>query len=289
MTNITPDLIRKLRERTSAGMMDCKKALEESAGDLTAASDWLRQKGIVKAAKKADRVASAGLITVVTDGNHAHVVEVNAETDFVAKNEKFQELVESIARKTVLERGNFETVSFSAKDEITNAIATIGENLALRRIASVKGDSVYTYVHNAIRAGMGQIGVAVAIDGDKEKLSEVGPKIAMHIAANRPEFTSIGDVDPNSVEREKKIFIESGATAGKPEAVVEKMVSGRIQKYYAESVLEEQPFIMDPSKTVKQVLSELGGKLAGFVCYVVGEGIEKQADNLADEVEKLLK
>jgi len=158
--------------------------------------------------------------------------------------------------------------------------------MAFRRVAAVKGDAVFTYVHNALCPGMGQIGVAVAINGGD--VAEVGPKIAMHIAACRPEFATVADVDPNAVEREKKVFIESGATAGKPDQVAEKMIAGRIQKYFAESVLEEQPFVMDPSKTVKKVLEECGGKLSGFACFVLGEGIEKKADNLADEVAKML-
>ncbi len=158
----------------------------------------------------------------------------------------------------------------------------------LRRIAKVTGDHIYTYVHNALVPGMGQIGVIVAINGGDDKVDEIGSKIAMHIAANKPEFMTIADVDPVAVEREKKVFIESGATANKPENVVEKMVQGRINKYYAESVLEEQPFVMDPSKTVKQVVAEVGGKLAGFAYYLLGEGIEKAEDNLADEVSKML-
>jgi elongation factor Ts len=289
MAVVTSDMIKDLREKTSAGMMDCKKALEECNCDLQASIDWLRQKGIVKAAKKADRVAASGLVSAVACDKFACVVEVNAETDFVAKNDKFQDLVKVIADKTIAEQGNFESVSSSVRDEITNAIATIGENLALRRIASVSGENVFTYVHNAIREGMGQIGVAVAIDGDPAKVAEIGPRVAMHIAANKPEFLTIADVDPAAVEREKKIFTESGATAGKPEQVAEKMIAGRIHKYYAESVLEEQPFVMDPSKTVKAVVAEHGGKLTGFACYVLGDGIEKHADNLADEVEKMLK
>lgn len=289
MAEITGAMVMELREKTSAGMMDCKKALEESGGDMEQACDWLRQKGIVKAAKKADRVAAAGLVSAVSRDGFACVVEVNAETDFVSKNEKFQDLVALIANRALLENGNFENISSGVKDEITNAIATIGENIALRRIASVSGDAVFTYVHNAIRAGMGQIGVAVALNGDVSRLSEIGPKIAMHVAASKPEFVTVSAVEPAAVEREKKIFIESGATAGKPEQVAEKMIAGRVQKYYAESVLEEQPFVMDASKNVNQIVAEHGGTLAGFACFVLGEGIEKRADNLADEVEKLLK
>jgi elongation factor Ts len=288
MAEITTKLIQELREKTSAGMMDCKKALAETGGDIQAASDWLRQKGIVKAASKAGRAASSGLVSVRACNGFACVLEVNAETDFVAKNEKFQSLVDGIADKAVEAQGDFEAVSRATKDDIANAIATIGENMGLRRIKSVKGDNVYTYVHNAIRAGMGQIGVVVAINGPMASVDAIGRNVAMHVAANKPEFLNVDEVDPAVVEREKKIFIESGATAGKPEQVVLKMVAGRIQKYYAESVLEEQPFVMDPSKTVKQAVAEAGGQLAGFAYFLLGEGVEKREDNLADEVAKML-
>ena len=288
MAEITAKLIQELREKTSAGMMDCKKALTENNGDIQAAADWLRQKGIVKAASKAGRVAASGLVTVVKCDGMGCVVELNAETDFVAKNDLFQKLVANVAAKALELKGDFDATMTAVKDDIAATISTIGENMTLRRIAKVSGDHIYTYVHNAMVPGMGQIGVVVAIDGEGNAIDEIGPKIAMHIAANKPEFMTIADVDPAAVEREKKVFIESGATAGKPEMVVEKMVSGRISKYYAESVLEEQPFVMDPSKTVKDVIAEAGGKLAGFAFYVLGEGIEKAEDNLADEVAKML-
>ena len=289
MAVVTANLIQELREKTSAGMMDCKKALIENNGDINAAADWLRQKGIVKAASKAGRVAASGLVTVVKCDNMGCVVELNAETDFVAKNDKFQKLVADVANKALELSGDFDATLAAVKDDIAATIATIGENMNLRRIAKVSGQHIFSYIHNALVPGMGQIGVAVAIDGDSDKIAEIGPKIAMHIAANKPEFMTIADVDPAAVEREKKVFIESGATAGKPENIVEKMVNGRLQKYYAESVLEEQPFVMDPSKTVKQVVAEAGGKLAGFAYYVLGEGIEKRNDNLADEVANMLK
>lgn len=288
MAEITAKMIQELREKTSAGMMDCKKALTETNGDIEAAADWLRQKGIVKAASKAGRVAASGLVTVVKCDDMGCVVELNAETDFVAKNEKFQKLVADVAAKAAELKGDFEATMNAVKDDIAATISTIGENMNLRRIAKVSGDHIYTYVHNALVPGMGQIGVAVAINGDSDKIDEIGNKIAMHIAANKPEYMTIADVDPAAVEREKKVFIESGATAGKPEQVVEKMVQGRIHKYYAECVLEEQPFVMDPSKTVKQVVEEAGGKLAGFAYFVLGEGIAKREDNLADEVAKML-
>ena len=288
MAEVTAKLIQELREKTSAGMMDCKKALTETNGDIEAAADWLRQKGIVKAASKAGRIAASGLVTVVKCDDMGCVVEVNAETDFVAKNDKFQKLVADIAAKAAEMKGDFDATMEAVKDDIAATISTIGENMNLRRIAKVSGDHIYSYIHNALVPGMGQIGVVVAINGDSEKIDEIGNKIAMHIAANKPEFMTIADVDPVAVEREKKVFIESGATAGKPEQVVEKMVQGRINKYYAESVLEEQPFVMDPSKTVKQVVEEAGGKLAGFAYFVLGEGIQKREDNLADEVAKML-
>ena len=288
MAEVTAKLIQELREKTSAGMMDCKKALIENNGDIEAAADWLRQKGIVKAASKAGRVAASGLVTVVKCDNMGCVVELNAETDFVAKNDKFQALVANVAQKAAELQGDFEATMNAVKDDIAATISTIGENMSLRRIAKVNGDHIYTYVHNALVPGMGQIGVVVAINGDDARIDEIGNKIAMHIAANKPEFMTIADVDPVAVEREKKVFIESGATAGKPENIVEKMVEGRIKKYYGESVLEEQPFVMDPSKTVKEVVAEHGGKLAGYAFYVLGEGIKKREDNLADEVAKML-
>ena len=288
MAEITAKLIQQLRAKTSAGMMDCKKALIENEGDIEAAADWLRQKGIVKAASKAGRVAASGLVTVVKCDGMGCVVELNAETDFVAKNEKFQKLVADVAAKTIELKGDFDATMNAVKDDIAATISTIGENMNLRRIAKVEGDKIFTYIHNALVPGMGQIGVVVAINGTDEKIDEIGTKVAMHIAANKPEFMTIADVNPEAVEREKKVFIESGATAGKPENIVEKMVEGRIKKYYGESVLEEQPFVMDPSKTVKQIIEEANGKLAGFAYYVLGEGIEKREDNLADEVAKML-
>ena len=288
MAEVTAKLVQELREKTSAGMMDCKKALVENNGDIEAAADWLRQKGIVKAASKAGRVAASGLVTVVKCDNTGCVVELNAETDFVAKNDKFQKLVADVANKALELSGDFDATLNAVKDDIAATISTIGENMSLRHIAKVNGDHIYTYVHNALVPGMGQIGVVVAINGDDPRIDEIGNKIAMHIAANKPEFMTIADVDPKAVEREKKVFIESGATAGKPENIVEKMVDGRIQKWYAESVLEEQPFVMDPSKKVKDVIAEHGGKLAGYAFYVLGEGIQKREDNLADEVAKML-
>lgn len=288
MAEVTAKLIQELREKTAAGMLDCKKALIENNGDIDAAADWLRKKGIVKAASKAGRVAASGLVTVVKCDNLGCVVELNAETDFVAKNEKFQQLVANVANKALELQGDFDATLKAVSDDIAATISTIGENMSLRRVARVSGDHVYSYIHNALVPGMGQIGVAVAINGDNPKIDEIGPKVAMHIAANKPEYMTIADVDPVAVERERRVFIESGATNGKPENIVEKMVQGRLSKYYAESVLEEQPFVMDPNQTVKQVVEAAGGKLAGFAYYILGEGIQKREDNLADEVAKML-
>ena len=288
MAEVTAKLIQELREKTAAGMLDCKKALIENNGDLEAAADWLRKKGIVKAASKAGRVAASGLVTVVKCDDLGCVVELNAETDFVAKNEKFQKLVADVAAKALELKGDFDATLAAVSDDIAATISTIGENMNLRRVAKVSGDHIYSYIHNALVPGMGQIGVVVAINGDNPQIDEIGPKIAMHIAANKPEFMTVADVDPVAVERERKVFIESGATNGKPENIVEKMVEGRLKKYYAESVLEEQPFVMDPNKSVKQVIDEAGGKLAGFAYFVLGEGIQKREDNLADEVAKML-
>ncbi len=288
MAEVTAKLIQELREKTAAGMMDCKKALVETDGDIQAAADWLRQKGIVKAASKAGRVAASGLVTVVKNDNMGCVVELNAETDFVAKNEKFQQLVSGVANKALELNGDFDATLDAVKDDIAATISTIGENMNLRRIATVAGDKIFSYIHNALVPGMGQIGVVVAINGDDAKIDEIGSKIAMHIAASKPEFMTIADVDPVAVEREKKVFVESGATAGKPENIVEKMIEGRIKKYYGESVLEEQPFVMDPSQSVKDVVAAAGGKLAGYAFFVLGEGIQKREDNLADEVAKML-
>ena len=288
MAEVTAKLIQELREKTAAGMLDCKKALIENNGDIEAAADWLRKKGIVKAASKAGRVAASGLVTVVKCDNLGCVVELNAETDFVAKNEKFQKLVADVASKALELNGDFDATLAAVRDDIAATISTIGENMNLRRVAKVSGDHIYSYIHNALVPGMGQIGVAVAINGNDPRIDEIGPKIAMHIAANKPEFMTIADVNPDAVERERRVFIESGATNGKPENIVEKMVQGRLQKYYAESVLEEQPFVMDPNKSVKQVVADAGGKLAGFAYYVLGEGIQKREDNLADEVAKML-
>lgn len=288
MAKVTTKMIQELREKTSAGLMDCKKALTETNGDITAAADWLRKKGIIKAASKSGRTAASGLVSVIKCDKMGCVVEVNTETDFVAKNEKFQKLVADITKQAADMGGDFDATLAVVKDDIASLIATVGENMHLRRIARVDGDNVFSYVHNSLAPNMGQIGVVVAINGNDPKIAEIGNKIAMHIAATKPEYMTIANVDKKTIEHEKKLFIESGATKGKPEAIVEKMIDGRLKKFYEETVLEEQPFVMDPAKRVKDIVAAAGGTLAGYAYYVLGEGIEKGHDNLSEEVAKML-
>ena len=302
MTNITAAMVKELRETTSAGMLDCKKALTETDGDMEKAVDWLRKKGLASAAKKASRIAAEGLVAVAVEGNKGAVVEVNSETDFVAKNEIFQEYVQDAALVALMSSGevcNMKTfqcpkVHKSFEERLTDMIAKIGENMNLRRakMIEVSYGVIAAYVHNAVKPGLGKIGVLVALEskGDKEKLAELGKHIAMHIAASNPLFQDIASVDPAAVEHEKSIFAEQAKASGKPENIIEKMVEGRVRKYYEEVVLEEQAYIMDPDKKVKQVIAdaakELGTdiKLKEYVCFRLGEGLQKKEEDFAAEV-----
>lgn len=302
MTNITAAMVKELRETTSAGMLDCKKALTETDGDMEKAVDWLRKKGLASAAKKASRIAAEGLVAVAVEGNKGAVVEVNSETDFVAKNEIFQEYVQDAALVALMSSGevcNMKTfqcpkVHKSFEERLTDMIAKIGENMNLRRakMIEVSNGVIAAYVHNAVKPGLGKIGVLVALEsnGDKEKLAELGKHIAMHIAASNPLFQDIASVDPAAVEHEKSIFAEQAKASGKPENIIEKMVEGRVRKYYEEVVLEEQAYIMDPDKKVKQVIAdaakELGTdiKLKEYVCFRLGEGLQKKEEDFAAEV-----
>ena len=302
MTNITAAMVKELRETTSAGMLDCKKALTETDGDMEKAVDWLRKKGLASAAKKASRIAAEGLVAVAVEGNKGAVVEVNSETDFVAKNEIFQEYVQDAALVALMSSGevcNMKTfqcpkVHKSFEERLTDMIAKIGENMNLRRakMIEVSDGVIAAYVHNAVKPGLGKIGVLVALEskGDKEKLAELGKHIAMHIAASNPLFQDIASVDPAAVEHEKSIFAEQAKASGKPENIIEKMVEGRVRKYYEEVVLEEQAYIMDPDKKVKDVIAEaakeLGTdiKLKEFVCFRLGEGLQKKEEDFAAEV-----
>ena len=302
MTNITAAMVKELRETTSAGMLDCKKALTETDGDMEKAVDWLRKKGLASAAKKASRIAAEGLVAVAVEGHKGAVVEVNSETDFVAKNEIFQEYVQDAALVALMSSGevcNMKTfqcpkVHKSFEERLTDMIAKIGENMNLRRakMIEVSDGVIAAYVHNAVKPGLGKIGVLVALEskGDKEKLAELGKHIAMHIAASNPLFQDIASVDPAAVEHEKSIFAEQAKASGKPENIIEKMVEGRVRKYYEEVVLEEQAYIMDPDKKVKQVIAdaakELGTdiKLKEYVCFRLGEGLQKKEEDFAAEV-----
>jgi elongation factor Ts len=301
MAEITAALVKQLRDKTGAGMMDAKKALVETSGDLDAASDWLREKGILKAAKKADRIAAEGLVGVASSGNAAALVEVNSETDFVAKNPEFQSAVRAIAGIALKNDGDPEKTLHAAApnggtvgEMLVGLVAKIGENLGLRRTASlsVSEGVVATYVHNQAGEGLGKIGVLVALEssGDKSRLTDLGRKIAMHVASMKPLAATTADLDPKVVEKEKAILTAQAAESGKPANVIEKMVEGRIRKFYQESVLVEQAFVMDPDTTVGKFIEKHAAelkapiKLKGFVKFEVGEGIEKATSDFAAEV-----
>lgn len=303
MSEITAAKVKELRESTGAGMLDCKKALVETNGDMEQAVDWLRKKGLASAAKKSSRVAAEGLVAVAVDGNKGAIVEVNSETDFVAKNEMFQEYVEDAAKVALASHGDIcDMKNFNCPkcgktfaERLTDLIAKIGENMTLRRAQMVEVDNgvIASYVHNITRGNLGKIGVLVALESnaaDKAKLAELGKHLAMHIAASRPLFQTIASVDPAAVEREKAIFSEQAKASGKPENIIEKMIEGRIKKYYDEVVFEEQAYIMDPDKKIKQVIAdtakELGAdiKVKEFVCFKLGEGIQKKEEDFAAEV-----
>ena len=288
---ITADMVKKLREATGAGMLDCKKALEEENGDMEKAKDFLRKKGLSKAAKKADRVAAEGLIATINDGKKAVVVEINSETDFVAKNDQFQKLVVDIAKTAFDKNADLEAVKAEKNDTIVNAIASIGENISIRRMDKVEADTVVDYMHSAIvidenKDGIkiGKIGVLVALKGDAEKAEEVGKNIAMHIAAASPICMNINEVSEDIINREKDIAKEKAVASGKPENVIEKMVEGAIRKFYEDVVLMEQFFIMDTNKKIKDVLKESGVELLSYSRYALGEGIEKEECDFAAEV-----
>lgn len=299
---ITAALVKELREQTGVGMMDCKKALNETNGDLEAAVDWLRTKGLAKAAKKAGRVAAEGLVGVVTSGTKGAVVEVNSETDFVARNGEFQTLVSEIAKVALDQGENVETLaaatypgkSHSIADEVTNAVAKIGENMTLRRSATVSVDEgiVCSYVHNAVVDGLGGIGILVGLKtaGNAAALEGVGRQLAMHIAATNPLAIAPEGLDQDVVARERAVFAEQAAGSGKPAEIVEKMVDGRMRKYFEEVCLLSQTFVIDGETKIADVLKnaekEVGApvELADFVRFAIGEGIEKEESDFAAEV-----
>jgi elongation factor Ts len=305
MAEITAALVKELRERSGAGMMDCKKALTESQGDLEAAVDWLRKKGLAAAAKKAGRVAAEGLVALAVAGGKGAVVEVNAETDFVGRNDKFQDFVRKVAAISLEKSGDVAAVAAApypgtgrnVAEELTQLIATIGENMNLRRAAAlaVEPGIVASYMHNAIDANLGKIGVLVALksSGDKAKLAELGRQIAMHVAAAHPQSVSIKTLDQAAIERERGVLSEQARASGKPEEIIAKMVEGRLRKFYEEVVLLEQIFVIDGETKVAKVV-EAAGKAAGapieitgFVRIALGEGIERNQGDFAAEVAQL--
>ena len=295
--------VAQLREKTGAGMMDCKKALTETNGDVDAAVDFLRKKGLATASKKAGRVAAEGLIAVNVDGNKGSMLEINIETDFAAKNDKFQALAENLVKDfsnfdgTDMEAFGKSPYSVSSKpieEEIVSHIATIGENISLRRGAKLSVDTgaVVSYVHGAVKPGMGKIGVLVALESgaDNAELQAIGKQIAMHVAAAKPEALNVEDLDPALVERERALLIEQAKASGKPENVIEKMVEGRLVKFYEQSVLTQQLFVIDGKTRISDFLEQEGKrlgseiKITGYVRYELGEGIEKKEENFAKEV-----
>ena len=302
MAEITASLVKELREKTGAGMMDCKKALTETAGDLEAAVDWLRKKGLAAAARKAGRVAAEGLVAVVTAGTAGAVVELNAETDFVARNDKFQAAADTLAGLALagsgdvgdLAKAEWPGTGHDVEAEITSLIATIGENMKLRRSArlSVSQGVVASYIHTALAPTLGKIGVLVALEstGNTDELLKLGRQIAMHVAAARPEAVTSDALEPSKIDRERAILAEKAATSGKPEAIIAKMVEGGLRKYYEEVVLLEQTYVIDGESKVAKVIEAaskaLGAsiRIAGFVRFALGEGIEKEQADFASEV-----
>ncbi len=301
MAAISAAEVKQLRDKTGAGMLDCKKALTENAGDLEAAIDWLRKKGLSAAARKADRIAAEGLVGVVGTGKRGAVVEINSETDFVARNELFQNFVReagAAALRTGDDLARLKAASYpgggTVAEKLAALVGTIGENMTLRRVATlaVENGVVATYVHNAVKEGLGKIGVLVALEstGDPAKLSELGKFLAMHVAAARPMALAIGDLDPAAVARERAIVVEQVAASGKPPQVVEKMVEGRMRKFNEDVVLLEQIYVVDGKSRVATVLeqaaTQLGApvKITGFRRFALGEGIERKQSDFASEV-----
>jgi len=307
MAEITASLVKELREKTGAGMMDCKKALGEVQGDIEKAIDWLRTKGLSAASKKAGRVAAEGLVGVAASGTKGAVIEVNAETDFVGRNDQFQKFV-AAATKSALENGGdlakvaaspFPGTGRDIQGELTNLIATIGENMSLRRAASlsVSDGVVVAYTHNAVAPDLGKIGVLVALEstGDKEKLAPLARQLAMHVAATNPQSLTVADLDQAAIERERAVLAEKASQTGKAADIVAKMVEGGLRKFHQEVVLLEQAFVIDGktkvAKVVEDAAKQVGApvRLVGFLRFALGEGIEKKAEDFAAEVAAQLK
>ena len=299
--SVTAALVKELREKSGAGMMDCKKALAETDGDMEAAIDWLRTKGLATAAKKSGRVASEGLVAFAVDSTKGAVIELNAETDFVARNTEFQEFASTLAGLALaagdldaLTAADYPDTGRNVAEELTHKIATIGENMSLRRMAavSVGSGAVVSYMHNATAAGLGRIGVLVALESSAgaDVLEPLGKQIAMHIAATAPASLSVDDLDKDMVQRERDVLIEQAKASGKPQEIAEKMVEGRMKKYYKEVVLLEQVSVIDGETQISDVVAKAGKDagaeiaLTGFVRFNLGEGIEKEETDFAAEV-----
>ena len=289
--SITAALVKELRDVSGAGMMDAKKALTETNGDMDAAIDWLRTKGLATAAKKSNRTAAEGLVAVdVSDGTGV-VIEVNSETDFVAKNQDFQNMVGSFA-KCALSVSDIDSLNGTliadkkVSEILTDKIATVGENMSLRRMAKLSGDTVASYIHNSVAPGMGKIGVLVALKGDN---SDFAKQVAMHVAATNPASLSENDLSSDILSREKSILTEQARESGKPEQVIEKMIEGRLKKFLADVTLLGQNFVINPDLTVGKAAAEVGVEILGFLRFEVGEGIEKKQENFAEEVAAQLK
>ena len=287
---ITAAMVKELREKSGAGMMDAKKALTENNGNMEESMDWLRTKGLAKAAKKSGRTAAEGLVAVAVTGGVGVVVEVNSETDFVGKNADFQSMVSKISTaglsvETVDELANTKVDGKAVSELITDAIATIGENMSLRRMAKVSGETVVSYVHNSVADGMGKIGVLVGLSGNNEAF---GKQVAMHIAAANPTALNEASLDPVEVEKEKQVQMDIARESGKPEAVIEKMIMGRMKKFVAESTLMGQAFVVNPDLTVESAAREEGLEVLSFVRLEVGDGIEKKTEDFAAEVAKTM-
>jgi elongation factor Ts len=295
MADITAALVKELRDKTGAGMMDCKKALTETSGDIEQAIDWLRTKGLAAAAKKSGRVASEGLVGVASEPGRAAVVEVNAETDFVARNPTFQAFVEEVAKIALAVGDDIEKIKAApfpgtgrtVADELTHLVATIGENMTIRRakVLSVPSGEVATYVHGALKPGLGKIGVIVATAGQPgEALNGLGRQVGMHVAASRPDALDISSVSPEALEREKAVLTEQARASGRPDNVIEKMVLGRVQKFYEEVALLEQVWVHDNKTRVKDVMKNADASITGFERFALGEGIDKPKEDFAAEV-----
>ena len=304
MAEITAAAVKELREQSGAGMMDCKKALTENNGELEAAIDWLRKNGLAAAAKKAGRAAADGLVGMVVDGQIGALVEINAETDFVGRNETFQEFVAKTAAIALENGETADTLKAATFDDgktvdeaVVDLVALIGENIGLRRATrlSVENGRVAGYIHNQVAPGMGKIGVLVELEstGDKAKLDELGRSLAMHVAAAQPEFLDVSSVDADALNREREVLADQARASGKPEEIVDKMVEGRLRKYYEEVVLLEQTYVIDGETKVGKFVEGAAGDvgapvaIAGFVRFTLGEGVERKEDDFAEEVAKL--